>query len=122
MIYFFVVVAATTPSASPYEALETNYYEDSSTGTRQELQPKPSTSSKADHQVLNSSSSNSSSTSSSSSESSSESSDTSCSDVDTDDSVADKDYVPDKVNETDETGDESLLRNQSLCPDKLKAS
>ncbi|XP_068209112.1 uncharacterized protein [Palaemon carinicauda] len=86
---------STTPSASPYEALETNYYEDSSTGTR-----------------------NSSSTSSSSSESS----DTLCSDVDTDDSVADKDYVPDKEDETDETEDESLPRNQSLCPDKSKAS
>ncbi|XP_068221553.1 uncharacterized protein [Palaemon carinicauda] len=72
----------------------------------------------SDHQVLNSSSSNSSSTSNSSSESS----DTLCSDIDTDDSVADKDYVPDKEDETDETEDESLPRNQSLCPDKSKAS
>lgn len=82
------------------------------------LQPKPSTLSEADHQVSNSSSSNSSSTSSLSSESS----DTLCSDFDTDDSVSDKDYVPDKEDETDETEDESLPRNQSLCPNKSKAS
>lgn len=82
----------------------------------QEIQLEHSSLSQASHQVSSSSSSNSSSSSSS------ESSDNSLSDIDTDDSVADKDYVPDKEDETDDSGDNSLPANQSDSSIKANTS